>query len=475
MSPSGRAPGTALPFRTLPAWRAVQALRARSNMVAALFGPFARKVMGLSALTALGQASFVIALPALSRLYAPSDFGLFTIYLSIVNIGGPIVGLKFESALYAARTKQEASITLALSVLTITIMSGVAAVALFMFSRQLTGTLGPAARWMVWYLPFGLLLAGMWSASSAWAVKSEAISTLGIARLVQPAAMTGMQLVAGLTMPASGIILIGAHLISHIAYSTFVFSRTLTWNDLSTLVANRWTVVLQHARAQSNFPLYVLPAQISFLAVSNLPPLLLSLFYGAEIAGYSGVAYRLVAAPLAVASLPLGAIFTSVISQLPRGTVVVSLARRVFLASLFLVAVPILLLGAAAPAFAPAVLGDRWLATGQIISAFALIGAAQSLAVPFMEVTSIFRSQALRFVIEFVPAVLVIGSVLLGGLYGWLPLKTIWLMSIAGAGSSLAGLALLWGRLPAMVESAIRYRAAEEALRQPSEGSVTPT
>ena len=126
MSPRGRAPGASLPFRTFPAWRAAQALRARSNMVAAAFGPFARKVMSLSALTALGQASFVIALPVLSRLYTPSDFGLFTVYLSIVNIGGPIVGLKFESALYAARTKQEAGITLALSVLTITIMSSVA-------------------------------------------------------------------------------------------------------------------------------------------------------------------------------------------------------------------------------------------------------------------------------------------------------------------------------------------------------------
>src|ERR1700730_9836920 len=126
MSPSGRAPGASLPFRPFPAGRAAQAFRARSNMVAAAFGPFARKVMSLSALTALGQASFVIALPVLSRLYTPSDFGLFTIYLSIVNIGGPIVGLKFESALYAARTKQEAGITLALSILTITIMPGVA-------------------------------------------------------------------------------------------------------------------------------------------------------------------------------------------------------------------------------------------------------------------------------------------------------------------------------------------------------------
>src|SRR5580700_1459504 len=137
MSPSERAPGASLTFRTFPAWRAGQALGACSNMVAAAFGPFARKVMSLSALTALGQASFVIALPVLSRLYTPSDFGLFTIYLSIVNIGGPIVGLKFESALFAARTRQEEGTTLALSLLTMMIMSSAVGVALFLFAGQI--------------------------------------------------------------------------------------------------------------------------------------------------------------------------------------------------------------------------------------------------------------------------------------------------------------------------------------------------
>lgn len=30
---------------------------------------------------------------------------------------------------------------------------------------------------------------------------------------------------------------------------------------------------MKHARAQRGFPLYALPAQVSYLAVANLPPL----------------------------------------------------------------------------------------------------------------------------------------------------------------------------------------------------------
>ena len=127
------------------------------------------------------------------------------------------------------------------------------------------------------------------------------------------------------------------------------------------------------------------------------------------------------------------------------------LARKVFRANLFLVSLPILLLGAAAPKIAPVALGERWALTGQVIAAFALIGAAHSLAAPFSEVTSIFRSQALRFMIEFVPATLVITSICLGGMNDWPPLNTIWFMSAAGAGGSLLGLTLLLSRLPAMI------------------------
>jgi hypothetical protein len=112
---------------------------------------------------------------------------------------------------------------------------------------------------------------------------------------------------------------------------------------------------------------------------------------------------------------------------------------------------PILLLGAAAPKIAPLALGEHWALTGQVIAAFALIGAAHSLAAPFSEVTSIFRSQALRFMIEFVPATLVVTSICLGGMNHWPPLNTIWLMSAAGAGGSLLGLTLLLSRLPAMI------------------------
>ena len=93
-------------------------------------GPLARKAAGLSGMTAFGQLTFVLALPLLSRLFTPADFGLFTVYLSIVNICGPIAGLKFDSALYGASSRDQARQILALAIVTILVLSLCAAAVL---------------------------------------------------------------------------------------------------------------------------------------------------------------------------------------------------------------------------------------------------------------------------------------------------------------------------------------------------------
>jgi hypothetical protein len=96
--------------------------------------------------------------------------------------------------------------------------------------------------------------------------------------------------------------------------------------------------------------------------------------------------------------------------------------------------------------------------TGWIIAAFSLIGAAQSLAAPFTEITSIFRSQALRFAVESVSATVVVTSIVVGGMNRWSALQTIWVMSSAGALCSFFGVMLIWWRLRATMGPMAAHR-----------------
>ena len=74
-------------------------------------GSLIRTAAGVSALAIIGQLTIVAAIPVLTRLYSPEDFGIFTIYLSIVNILGAIASLRFGSSLYVVENNIQAHVT----------------------------------------------------------------------------------------------------------------------------------------------------------------------------------------------------------------------------------------------------------------------------------------------------------------------------------------------------------------------------
>ena len=414
----------------------------RTTAATMAFGPrpLARKALGLSGMTALGQVTFVLALPLLSRLFSPADFGLFTIYLSIANIGGPIAALKFDSAIYSASSREEARPILALAIFSATIVSlGVAALAVF-YGGRLPGALIGAPETLVMLTPAGILLAGLWSATSAWAVRCGAISTLATARFLQPAAMTALQLAAGLR-GGSAIALILAHLASHALYSSFILIRTLRADEARKIFLPRLANLARDAHRHRLFPFYVMPANVASQLVANAPPVLLGALYGAGIAGHCGMAYRLVFAPTAIVSLSLGHVLTATICGGARTRAIAALSRKILLASAILVAGPILFVGLLAPHFAGLVLGERWALTGQVVFAFSILGAIQALAIPFTEITSAYRFQRLRFSVEATTAALVFAAIFCGAALRFEALSTIWLMTVAGAAGSAIGLA----------------------------------
>lgn len=414
----------------------------RMTAVAAAFRPrpLARNALGLSGMTALGQLTFVLALPLLSRLFSPADFGLFTIYLSVANIGGPIAALKFDSAIYSASSREEARPILALAIFSAAIVSlGVLGLAA-LNGGHLPGALTGAPATLVMLAPAGILLAGLWSATSAWAVRCGAISTLAAARFLQPAVMTALQLAAGL-LGWSAIALILAHLASHALYSSFILIRTLRADEIRHIFLPRIASLAREANRHRLFPFYVMPANVASQLVANAPPILLGSLYGAALAGYCGMAYRVVFAPTAIISLSLGHVLTATICGGAPNRAIRALSRKILIASATFVAGPVLVVGMLAPHFSGLILGERWALTGQVVFAFSILGAIQALAIPFTEITSAYRFQRLRFSVEAATAALVFAAIFCGAALRFEPLSTIWLMTLSGSAGAATGLA----------------------------------
>src|SRR5215210_2142529 len=62
-------------------------------------GAFARHVVTLASGTALGQLLLVLALPVLTRLYTPADYGALAVYSSTLTVLVVLASLRYEAAI----------------------------------------------------------------------------------------------------------------------------------------------------------------------------------------------------------------------------------------------------------------------------------------------------------------------------------------------------------------------------------------
>ncbi len=430
-------------------------------------GGLLRRLASLSGLTLAGQATYLVALPLVSRMFTPSALGLFTLYLSAVNIAGVVVGGKFEAALYGEADHADRRLSLTLALVTGIAASAALSGLILVSIRWLPGDLGATTRELLPILPLGFALSGAWAATTAWAVVEGALRPLAWARFAQPAILTALQLLAGAAkLPAISLIL--AHLASHIVFSGVILVSTLSRRDWAALLAPVWRDVWRRAVRDQRFPLYAVPAVLVLSLIGNAPPLLMGAFFGAGFAGQYGVAYRVVTGPLAILCQPLGHLFLSEATRtLPERTRAV--AMFALATSVFCVALPVLAFGLAAPTLCRVLLGPAWGQAGAIIAALASLGAAQAIAAPFVEVPALIRRPDLRLSFDLLQGGLFFVPLGLGLARGWDPLSTIWVMAAGGAFGALvtAALTLRW------LFQATAASAAERALGGPAQPRTT--
>lgn len=389
-----------------------------------------RRVAGLSGLSIAGQVTFLLALPLLSRFYGPTAIGQFTIYLSIVNIAGPLAGCKFEAALFGLTDPGDRRTCLALALLTSTFNGFALAALLAIAARWIGGDVGAVIDGFLLLFPVGFALSGIWAAATAWAVREEALGVLAVARFIQPAAMTALQVFFGLLdLPAPWLAL--AHVISHGLFAGTIFLTVLSPADRRALRMLRVSDFCERALIDRHFPLFAMPAFAVTAIIGNAPPLLLGALFGADIAGQYGVAYRVVMGPLVVLCQPLSNLFLSEASR-GAGARTRAAARFAFLTSIG-IALPLLVFGFFAPALSVRLLGPSWAIAGDIMNALAVMAAFQAIAAPFHDVPALYRRPQLRLGIDLVQGTLFFLALAVGVIEQWSAVSTIQLMAAAGA------------------------------------------
>ncbi|WP_158566395.1 lipopolysaccharide biosynthesis protein [Micromonospora craterilacus] len=391
-------------------------------------------MLSIAAGSASGQLLLVLAAPVLARLYGPADFGLFAVLATLAATVGAVAAGRFELAVPLPELDREAH-DLALVGLVAALGTALVGTVVVAVARDEIAALfdHPALGTWLWLTPWTAAAMAAVQVLNQLAIRYRRYAAIGRRNFLQSVATLLTQLGVGAIGLRSGGLALGlgaGHLVG--ALSLLPGARLRTADPPPEQPRRRmWRVAVRHRR----FPLLLAPAGLLNVLGLQLPVLLIAYYYGAEVAGWFGLAQRMLAMPVALIGTAIAQVYLAELSQAARtgGGNAAALFLRTSRHLGMIAAAGVLLIGFGAPwAFAIA-FGHEWTTSGAYAQALAVYVAAQFVGSPVSQTLIVFGRQNLQLAWDAGRALLVGAAVAGTALSGASALAAVWAFGLSAA------------------------------------------
>lgn len=421
----------------------IAGLRARAVRLAG--GRMRRAVLVLAGGTALAQLIVLAAMPVISRLYNPTEFGAAAGLLALLVVLVPVAALTYDHALPIAPDERAVSSLLRVCALATVVTSIVLGLVLIFAGERIVDLLagGELTGWL-WLLVVGLLVGGLLLTLTGWAIRDREFPAISQSRIAQSVGLVTTQIGAGLLGMGGAGLMLGDVVGRAVALVRLTIRRRFRKTPTPDPVSRR--SLAEVSRRYRRFPLVGTWPNLAQGFVLQAPLLLLIGFYGTAVGGVFAFAQRLIAAPVALIVLSVSQVFVAeAADQLRRDPAGLQKLFADSLRRLVRTGVPLLpLLTVVAIPVVPFVFGEAWRDAGLYLVALSPLYAAQILTSPFGGVLDVLERQDLLLVREVFRAIVMVGAVVVADALGYSALVAVFMVGIAGAVSYAVYGAISW-------------------------------
>jgi len=240
---------------------------------------------------ALSQLIAIIVYPLITRIYNPAVFGEFSLIISIIAILSLFSTGKYELAILLPKSEKKAVALFQLSFLVNTIFFIISLSIIMLWKTEIAVFLKHETLSMLFlFIPFMVLLTGCWQSINYFLTRQKKYYNISVYNITQSFFISGLKYLFGI----KGLIQSG------LLWATFCgqFIATLIsaiWGSAhfkSVLKINK-AYIIHVAKQYSNFPKFELPYKLLNTIASNLPILLLSLYFDMKEVGLFALAFTL--------------------------------------------------------------------------------------------------------------------------------------------------------------------------------------
>lgn len=350
------------------------------------------------AVLALGTGSAklvgLLAMPLLTRLYSPENFGVLSVYTALVMLLSPLVTLRYVMAIPLPKSAMIAANIFSLCIFLNILMTLLLLLVLYEFGPFLLMAMSMDELinyW--WFVALGVIGASLYETLSLWATRDKAFRLLAKSQIYQMFLGTVVKVGIGLFFPNSGGLLLG-----QIVQQS---SGSIALSKMFSCDGKRFFKYISLKRMSLVFIRYIDYAKYRtisqfFLVFSIQSPILFaSGVYGSNTAGQLSIALMAISLPAMLIVQSASRAYYSEISRLPRTNVseVRALTRWVAV-RLFIVAVPVsVLILFFGEYFFVIAFGNEWAMAGRFASVLAIYLPFQFASSPVLEVFNIYGGQ----------------------------------------------------------------------------------
>lgn len=374
---------------------------------AAASGGILRAVLVLVSGTALAHGLTALALPVLSRLYGPSDFGLLAVFSSTMSIIAVAACLRYDVAVSIPEDDGDAWHLLVMALLGALAASAVLALAVCGFAQDIAARLGqPALAPHLWLLPVGVLVAGTYSAFQCWVLRHKEFGLLARTRVAQSVVATGSQI--GMGLAALGPV----GLLSGYVMNSGIASIALGARGLRQRPRLSWARLKRLAHEYRRFPQYSTAEALANSASSQLPIILIAALATPAEAGYLMMAIYVMQAPMALIGSAITQVYLSRAPEEYRKGVLGGFTADILGGLLKAGVGPLLAAGMLSPLLFGFVFGAGWERAGWLVTLMTPWFVCQFLTAPVSMALHVTRHQRLALALQLLGLLLRVGAVL---------------------------------------------------------------
>lgn len=263
---------------------------------------FVRNVAKLSSARFVAMFIALAATPIIARLFDPQHFGAAATFFAYSTVAGALFPLSYHRAVIFPKDDQTARQMLTLSIIIGGIVTLAVYVALALAASsgvQVTEFAGLGV--IVWLLPLGAWLASFSDTFGNLCIRRQDISAMAKADVAQQLVTSGARIAWGFLLATSVAGLVLGQMLGVVVGMLICLVRCLPWlRTVKTSVTLSGLFSL--ASEYRDYPLFRLPANLSFIASRQLPVIALGLMFPPAIVGFYAMANRAANMPLQAAS-----------------------------------------------------------------------------------------------------------------------------------------------------------------------------